>query len=358
MKKVSKIVVFSLSILAFAAFNAHSQESFVLENPGKLFKKQDYRITPLTKTRYQFGVGETSGREYLRQQDLHDASGKIKSSGLFAEDGNKSADIRYEYGTDGSLQKSILKYIGKDHQEITNYNASGMAEKTEHLTKTDSMLYVVRFSYDQNGHLLEEQKFKGESLISKQVYDDTYNAKGRRIQLCHYMIDSTGSRKPQNAAMTIMEYDPDGLVLQVTKYNNKEKRKMLSWVYYKYQLDNDYKVIKQTGFDEEQKEIYRNELSYTDSSIISTVFSVCDCPEKSMVKKEDRVLVFNSYGRKIREIIKDANDKLVSTHTWKYDEFGNEVEHQEVLTSDPSKLIKSKQILEFKAEQAQAVRKK
>lgn len=358
MKKVSKIVVFSLLILAFAVFNAHSQESFVLENPGKLFKKQDYRSSPPTKTRYQFGVGETSGREYLRQQDLYDASGKIKSSGIFAEDGNKTGDLRYEYAADGSLKRSVLKHIGKDRQEITSYDASGKPEKTEHLTKTDSLLFVVRFSYDEAGHLLEEQKFRGETLVSKQVYDDVYNAKGRRTQLCHYMIDSTGSRKPQNAAMTIMEYDPDGLVLQVTKYNNKEKRKMLSWVYYKYQLDNDYKVIKQTGYDEEQKEIYRNELTYTDSSIVSKVFSVCDCPEKTLIRNEERILVFNSYGRKTREIIKDANDKLVSTHTWKYDDFGNEVEHQEVLASDPSKLIKSKQILEFKVEQAQAVRKK
>lgn len=358
MKKVSKIVVFNLIILAFAAFNAHSQESFVLENPGKLFKKQDYRNAPPIKTRYQFSVGETSGREYLRQQDLFDATGKIKSSGVFTEDGNKSGDIRYEYATDGSLKRSVLKHIGKDRQEVTGYDATGKAEKTEHLTKADSMLFVVRFSYDENGHLFEEQKFKGETLISKQVYDDAYNAKGRRIQQCHYLIDSTGSRKPQNAAMTIMEYDPDGLVLQVTTYNNKEKRKMLNWVYYKYQLDNDYKVIKQTGFDEEQKEIYRNELIYTDSSIISTVFSVCDCPEKSIVKTKERELVFNGYGSKTREIIKDANDKLVSTHTWKFDEFGNEVEHQEVLSAEPSKLIKSKQILEFKTEQAQAVRKK
>jgi hypothetical protein len=172
------------------------------------------------------------------------------------------------------------------------------------------------------------------------------------------MIDSAGARKPQNAAMTIMEYDPEGLILQVTKYNNKEKRKMLSWVYYKYQRDNDYKVIKQTGFDEEQKEIYRNELSYTDSSIVSDVYSMCDCPEKTMSKTGQRTLVFNSYGSKIREIIKDANDKLVSTHTWKYDEFGNEVEHIELLAASPEKLIKSKQIFEFKSDQAQVARKK
>jgi hypothetical protein len=66
--------------------------------------------------------------------------------------------------------------------------------------------------------------------------------------------------------------------------NNKEKRKMLSWVYFKYQLDNDYKVIKQTGFNEEQQEIYRNELSYTDSSITSNEFKMCSCPEKTINK--------------------------------------------------------------------------
>lgn len=358
MKKVSKTCILSLAFIAFAFANMQAQDAFVLENPGKLFKKQDYRVAPATKTRYRFSVGAVSGREYLQQQDLYNPDGKIKSSGVFSEDGNKSGDIRYEYSPEGVLKRSVLKHIGKDYQEITVYDASGRAEKTEHLTKSDSMLFVVRYTYDEKGHLLEEQKFKGETLISKQVYDDAYNAAGRRIQLCHYMIDSTGARKPQNSPMTIMEYDPDGLVLQVTKYNNKEKRKMLSWVYYKYQLDNDYKVIKQTGFDEEQKEIYRNELSYTDSSIVSDVYSMCDCPAKSIDKKEQRILVFNSYGSKVREIIKDANNNLVSTHTWKYDEFGNETEHVEVLAANPEKLIKSKQILEFKTEQAQAARKK
>jgi antitoxin component YwqK of YwqJK toxin-antitoxin module len=358
MKKVSKTIILSITFMAFALANTQAQEAFMLENPGKLFKKQDYRPSPPIKTKYSFSVGSSSGREYLQQQDLHGPDGKIKSSGVFSEDGNKAGDVRYEYSADGMLKRSVYKHIGKDHQEITTYDATGKADKTEHLTKTDSMLFVVRYTYDENDHLLEEQKFKGETLISKQVYDDAYNAAGRRTQLCHYMIDSSGARKPQNAAMTMMEYDPDGLILQVTKYNNKEKRKMLSWVYYKYQLDNDYKVIKQTGFDEEQKEIYRNELSYTDSSIISDVYSMCDCPAKTIDKKEQRILVFNLYGSKTRELIKDANNNLISTHTWKYDDFGNEVEHVEVLASSPDKLIKSKQILEFKAEQAQAARKK
>jgi len=354
MKKLSlsTFVLFNLLV-----FSSQAQDRFVLENPGKLFKKQEHRSPSPLKTRYAFGVGEASGREYLMQQDLYGTDGKIKSSGLFAEDGNKSTDVRYSYKADGSLEKKVQKYLGKNLQETTYYNSTGQPDHMDVATKTDSLLYTVRYTYLSNGSINEELSYRGETLIGKKVNDDAFNQAGRKTQECHYMIDSTGARKPQNAPMTITEYDPDGLILQLTKYNNKEKRKMLSWVYYKYQLDNDYKVIKQTGFDEEQKEIYRNELTYTDSSIVSEVYAVCDCAEKTLEKKEIITYVFNTYGEKIRELRSDANGNLLSTLTWLYDDFGNEIEHVEVLTSDPAKLIKRKQIFEFRTDQAQTVKK-
>lgn len=329
----------------------------MLENPGKLFKKQDRREAPKLKTKYIFGVGDSSGREYLMRQDMFDTDGKIKSSGLFAENGNKSGDIRFSYSESGQLASHIFKHLNKDHKEVSYYNALGFIERTDHFTKADSALYTVKYVYDDAGHLLEEQTYVGDQLKDKMVYDDTWNQSGRRNQKCHYKMDATGKRIPHNAEMTITEYDPDGLILQETVYNNKEKRKMLSWVYYKYQLDNDYKVIKQTGFDEEQKEIYRNELSYTDSSIVSMESRICNCPEASMDVIGKKELVFNAYGEKIAERIYDKDQNLTSTRTWLYDDFGNQTEYREILSTQPDKLIKSKQIIEFRNEQAQTARK-
>ena len=357
MKKFNILRLSACVIGTLLFFQANSQERFVIENPGKLFKKQDHRQAPPLKTRYMFGVGEGSGREYLKQQDLLDAKGNIKSSGLFSEDGNKMGDLRYTYDATGKLTKSELKYIGKNLKDVTEFDATGKAIKTLHLTKTDSLIGSTVFEYHPGGQLKEEQNFRGDKLISKNVFDDEYNAAGRLTQSCHYKTDSTGARIPQNAKMDVLEYDNDGLILQHTVYNNKEKRKMLSWVYYKYQLDNDYKVIKQTGFNEEQQEIYRNELSYTDSSITSVEYKSCACPAKTVNKTGSSQLIFNGYGEKKGELIYGSNGELLETRTWSFDDFGNMVEQQVVKASEPNKLIKSKTILEFQVDQAQTARK-
>lgn len=357
MKNINSIRLSACLVAGLLIGSASAQDTFVLDNPGKLFKKQDHRQAPPLKTRYIFGVGETSGREYLKQQDLLDPKGNIKSSGLFSEDGNKMGDLRYTYDATGKLQKSEMKYIGKNIKEVTYFDATGKAQKKDIMTKTDSLIGTSQYVYSPIGKLKEEQKFRGDKLVGKDVFDDEYNAEGRITQSCHYQIDSAGARQPQNAQMTITEYDNDGLVIQKTVYNNKEKRKMLSWVYYKYQLDNDYKVIKQTGFNEENQEILRSELSYTDSSITSIEYKLCSCPEKTVSKSGSRQLIFNKYGEKTRELVYDAKGDLSETRTWNFDDFGNLVEQQVVRVAEPNKLIKSKSILEFQVDQAQTARK-
>ncbi|MEX1188372.1 MAG: hypothetical protein WED33_03880 [Bacteroidia bacterium] len=358
MKNLSILSLICLVTIVFSSVGGNAQSDFVFENPGKLFKKQDRRETPPLKTRYQFGVGDSSGREYLQQQDLFSQTGMIKSSGLFSEDGNKAFDVRYSYDENEKLNQSVFKHLKSDQKEVSYYNELGVKVKTEVLTKTDSLLYNIKFVYDDLGHLKEEQTYNGDVLKGKMVYDDEYNSAGRKIQICHYKIDEQGARKPQNAEMLIVEYDPEGLVLQKTLYNNKEKRKMLSWIYYKYQLDNDYKVIKKSGYDEEQIEVYRNELTYTDSSIISNISEMCsNCDVKELIKKEAKEYIFNSYGENTKVLIYDANGILTSTKTWLFDDFGNEIEFREILEGEPEKLIKRKQILEFRNEQAQTARK-
>ena len=357
MKSTPTFCLQAFVLAVFVSISASAQDRFVLENPGKLYKKQDHRQAPVLKTKYFFSVGELSGREYLKQQDLFDPKGGIKSSGLFSEDGSKMGDMRYTFEATGKLSKSELKYTGKNLKEITVFNESGKPVKIEKMSKTDSLIGSTVFVYNATGQLKEEQHFRGDKLIGKDVSDDEFNEAGRIVQSCHYKMDSLGARIPQNAQMTITEYDNDGLVLQRTVYNNKEKRKMLSWVYFKYQLDNDYKVIKQTGFNEEQQEIYRNELSYTDSSITSTEFKMCSCPEKTINKTGSKLLVFNKFGEKTSEKTFSASGDIQETATWKYDDFGNLIEQQVVKANDPNKLIKSKSIFEFQLDQAQTARK-
>lgn len=357
MKNTRTFYLQAFVLAVFISLSVSAQERFLLENPGKLFKKQDYRPSPILKTKYFFSVGETSGREYLKQQDLFDIKGGFKSSGLFSEDGNKMGDMRYTFDVTGKISKSELKFTGKNLKEITSFNEVGKPIKIEKLSKTDSLIGSTVFVYNAQGQLKEEQYFRGDKLIGKEINDDEFNEAGRIIQTCHYKMDSLGARIPQNAQMTITEYDNDGLVLQRTVYNNKEKRKMLSWVYYKYQLDNDYKVIKQTGFNEEQQEIYRNELSYTDSSITSSEFKMCSCPEKTINKAGSKLLVFNKFGVKTSEKTLSASGEIQETSTWKYDDFGNLTEQQVVKANDPNKLIKSKTIFEYQPDQGQTARK-
>ena len=350
---------FMLMLMLTLGIYSIKAQQFILDNPGKMFKKQDRRAAPILKTRYSFDVSATTGREYLKQQDLFDAKGKYKSSGVFADNGNKAGDIKYTYDAAGKVQKQELKFIGKNEKEVTTFLDDQKIAKIELLTKGDTLLKHTLFVYDEKGKLKEEQAYISGKLKSKKMFDDVWNDKDKLTQTCHYELDSAGNRVGAQAQMIVYEYDNQGMVLQETVYNNKEKRKMLSWVYYKYQLDNDYRIIKQSGYDEEQKEIYRNELSYTDSSVTSMVSKVCTtCPTKTMEKVGGVQLVFNAFGEKTRESELSATAAIVQTTSWKHDEFGNKTETLIVKTAEPEKLIKSKTILEFHTDQANTVKAK
>jgi hypothetical protein len=124
--------------------------------------------------------------------------------------------MRYTFDATGKLSKSELKYTGKNLKEITTFNESGKPVKIEKMSKTDSLIGSTVFVYNSTGQLKEEQHFRGDKLIGKDVSDDEFNEAGRIVQSCHYKMDSLGARIPQNAQMTITEYDNDGLVLQRT----------------------------------------------------------------------------------------------------------------------------------------------
>jgi len=353
------ILRFLLMLLLTVGFYNIQAQQFILENPGKMFKKQERKTAPVLKTRYSFDVSSSTGREYLKQQDLFDAKGKYKSSGVFADNGNKVGDIKYTYDATGTLLKQELKFIGKNEKEITTFLPDQKIAKIETFTKGDTLLKQKLFVYDDKGYLKEEQNLVAGKTVSKKVFEDVWNDKGKLLQTCHYELDSAGNRVGPQAQLIVYEYDNQGMILQETVYNNKEKRKMLSWVYYKYQLDNDYRIIKQSGYDEEQKEIYRNELSYTDSSITSMVSKVCaSCPTKTMEKLSGTQLVFNAYGEKVRESELNASAGIVQSTTYKYDDFGNKIETFILKAAEPEKLIKTKTILEFYTDQASTVKAK
>ena len=353
------ILRFLLMLLLTVGFHSIHAQQFILENPGKNFKKQERRAAPVLKTRYSFDVSPSTGREYLKQQDLLDAKGKFKSSGVFADNGNKAGDIKYTYDATGKLQKQELKFIGKNEKEVTTFLPDQKIAKIETLTKGDTLLKQKLFVYNDKGYLKEEQNLVAGKIVNKKMYDDVWNEKGKLLQTCHYELDSAGNRVGSQAQLIVYEYDDQGMILQETVYNNKEKRKMLSWVYYKYQLDNDYRIIKQSGYDEEQKEIYRNELIYTDSSITSIVSKVCaSCPAKTLEKINGTQLVFNAYGEKIRESELNAAATIVQSITYKYDDFGNKIETLIVKTAEPEKFIKSKTILEFYTDQVTSAKTK
>jgi antitoxin component YwqK of YwqJK toxin-antitoxin module len=355
MKHVNLLILLLITA-AVGTEKSSAQDAFVPATAVSAFKKKEHTVSPPLKTRYLFDVGTTTGREYLRQQDLLDAKGKPKSSGMFSEDGTKYGDIKYSYDAAGNLLSQELKKTGKNEKEITSFNAAGKPEKIQTLTKGDTLLSSISFVYNSSGQLLEESHFKGEKLIRKKIYEDTYNQRGQLLQTCHFESDSTGSRVPGNFPLTVNEYDDQGMILQTTIYNNKEKRKMLSWVYYKYQLDNDYRIIKQSGFNEEQQEICRTELSYTDSSISCSTYKICGCPAKTMEKTGVSKFVYNSYGEKIREVLMNPDNTVLQTSTWRYDDFGNLVEHQVVKAADPARLIKTKTIFEYHSEQASSAK--
>lgn len=343
----------TLLFVGLSANPARSQNDFLLDDPGKLFRKSERPKSPPVKTRYFFDVGETSGREYLKQQDLLDPKGNFKSSGVFSENGNKSGDIRYTYDATGKLNKSEQKLIGQNKKVVCYYDANGLLTRLDSATKGDTVLSSVVFTYADKA-LKEEQFFASGHLQEKKVYDNKYNNSGKPTQLYYHIEDSAGNIVPGKYPLTVNEYDDKGMILQTTVYSNKEKRKMLSWIYYKYQLDNDYKVIKQTGYNEEQQEIYRDEITYTDSSVISVKYDVCNCPEKNLERKKSQELVFNSFGELIAEKIFDANEDLIEKTTRRYDDFGSLTETHTVRTAEPDRLIKSRTILEYYTDQAKA----
>lgn len=342
----TKSVLFSALILLFSTFSS-AQDACILKDAGKQFRKQERKPSPVMKTRYQFGVGQTSGREYLMQQDLFDNKGNPKSSGQFSEDGNKSADIRYTLDASGKLQKRETKFIGKNLKEVMLYGAESRPEKKEIRTKGDTLLTYTVYAYDDQGYPLSEEDFRGEKSIAKRLFEDKRSARGDLIETCHYAVDSTGARMPGQFPLTVNEYDDEGTILQTTVYNNKERRKMLSWVYYKYQLDNDYRIIRRHGYNEDQVETERVELVYTDSSITSTYFKICACPSKTMENKGSAERVYNNFGEIVREVRKDASGQQTEVTTWRYDDFGRTTEVHTVRASEPDKLIKSRTIIEY-----------
>lgn len=335
-----------------AAINAGAQENCILDKPGLLFKKNERKAQMPVKSRYFFETSPQTGREYLRQQDLFDPKGRIKSSGIFSDDGNKAGDIRYTFDAAGVLQKKELKFIGKNEKEITFLNPQGKPVKIEKRTKGDTLLSTTAFTYDDAGNLKEEKLFIGEKLISANINENVYNKQGKPLQLYSYKTDSLGNKLPGATPFTENEYDDKGMILQSTVYRDKEKRKLLNWVYYKYQLDNDYKVIKQSGYNEEQTEISKVELTYTDSSITETSYAICKCPEKTMVITGARQMVFNAYGELIRERVYDASGKEIQLSSFRYDDFGNKVDSIVENAAEPGKINRNKQILEVYTDQA------
>jgi len=91
---------------------------------------------------------------------------------------------------------------------------------------------------------------------------------------------------------------------------------------------------------------------YTDSSITSNVSERCSCPAKTLDKKGGVRTVFNTFGYKIKEEKLSPGGSVSLITTWKYDEFGTAIERRIVDPEDPSKLNKSKTILEYYTDQA------
>ncbi len=355
MKKITFYASFML--VGFSLNNLSAQERCILSSPGKMFQKQSVKKAPVIKSIYHFGVGETSGREYLMQQDLLDVKGNFKSSGIFAEDGNKAADVRYTYDpTSSALQKKEVKYLGKNRKEIWWYASSERPTKKELRTKGDTLLGYTEFIYDEKGFPTEEVDYRGGTKTQRRIFEDARDNNGSLTQSCHYVLDSLGNKVTGAYPLTVSEFDDKGMILQQTVYNNKEKRKMLSWVYYKYQLDNDYKIIKRSGFNEEQMEISREEITYTDSSITTTSFKSCGCAAKTSELLGSFELVFDTYGNIIRErYMSNGNlDKVISR---KFDEFGHQTEEMTTLSKEPNKLIKSRKIFEYVTETTAATAK-
>lgn len=348
----------ALGLILFTDSEFFAQNSCILVNAGKMFEKQQPKSSPVVKTIYNFDVGATSEREYLIQQDLFDAKGNFKSSGFFSEDGNKKADAKYSYDAANLLLKKEIRFLSKNEKEVYVYAPPGRLHRKELRTKGDTLISFTEYNYDDKGYPTQEVDYRGDKVIQKRIFEDHRNEKGLLTQTCHYVLDSVGNKVPGSYPLTVNEYDDEGMMLQKTVYNNKEKRKMLSWVYYKYQLDNDRRIIKRFGYNEEQLEISRNELSYTDSSVISVDYKSCGCSAKTTEKIASNELVFDRYGNIVRELYFNAagsQEKLISR---KFDDYGHQTEEQIFLSSEPNKLIKNRRIYEYHLETTVAAKPK
>lgn len=344
-------------ILFFASnYQANAQANFPLKDPGKIFKKQERKSCPNIKTRYFFETGLNSGREYLRQQDMLDNKGKMKSSGTFSEEGNKVSDIRYFYDPSGIMVRKEQRFISSNQNEITYYGKNGAPEKLELKTKTDSLISAFQYLYNEKGYCIEKREFRGNKLVKKQMNLDLFNEMGEPIQLYQFELDSNGIKIGPDKPFMVFEYDDQGMVLQITEYKNQDKRKMLNWIYFKYQLDNDYRIIRKSGFNEEQLEVSRTDLVYTDSSIALTDFKLCNCPSKTLEKQGSKLMVFNIFGEQIKETLFDKEGAPIQNTYLSYDDYGNCVDKITQKTSEPDKRDRSKVILEFFVDQAKALK--
>jgi len=345
-------ITFACLFFLFSFTNVDAQKA-ILDDVGSQFKKENRRQQPKLKTKYFFEISEQTGREYLKQQDIVDSKGLIKSSGIFADDGNKITDVRYVYNAEGKLERKDEKILGGGDKLISYFNSGGLIEKTERFNATgDSLKETIVYLYNKENVLIEEQLLANGALIKKKVYENEFNKHGNPLQLLTYEVDNAGNRIPHNAPLTINEYDDYGRILQTTIYSNKEKRKMLSWIYFKYQVDNSYKVIKRFGYDEEQKEISRVEISYSENSITYEFYEVCDCPEKTIELKSKLTQQYNSFGELVMEETANESGELIISITYAYDEFGNMIEKLTKDHKNPTKLKKERYIFEFAAEQA------
>jgi hypothetical protein len=302
---------------------------------------------PVIKSRYNFDISPNTGREYLVSQDLFDSKGLIKSTGLFADNGNKSGEIKYFYDATGALQRKEHKTFDSGKKEITFYQQN-KAVKTEFRTKGDSLLYVDEMKYNEKGHLAQKTRLKGGATHHQWTFDYQYDSKGNIIQKYEFETDSSGQMMPAVPKLYIMEYDNSNMILQTTVYNNKEKRKMLSWVYYKYQLDNDYRIIRQTGFNDEQVEIHSKEITYNDTSV---TYVLKQAPEGS--KKPEFVAserwVYNEFGEPIKKYTLSADGTIIKSELLLYDQYGNVIENL-YQTGDNTKKVRT--IYEYYTDQA------
>lgn len=319
------VLLFLISVFGILSVQSQTEKSIFLNAKlGEKFKTKSRLTAPIVKNKYNFDISPQTGREYLVSQDLFDVKGNIKSSGLFADNGNKIGDVRYTYDASGILQKKELKWFENGYKEITFYQQN-KAIKTEFRTKGDTIRYVDELKYDNKGQLSETIRTKDGKVLHKWVKEMSYDAKSNVTQLYEYEIDSLGQMQPAVPKLTIMEYDESNMILQTTVYNNKEKRKMLSWTYYKYQIDNDYRIIKQAGFNDEQIEIHSKEIAYTDSSV-TVRFRMANSSKKLEFINAERWII-NEYGEPIKKHQLNEDGQVIKSEFITYDQFGNPIEN-------------------------------